>query len=85
MTLASPETIRLLLATQKDLGEVRLRRDTSVTARPVTGGRRRSCKCGRCRECVDNARWERIFAAKFADPTYYDRPLVSVGSPLTSL
>ncbi len=85
MTLAGSETIRSSIATQKDRGEVRLRDLTSVTAKPATGGRRRSCKCGRCRKCVDNARWERIFAAKFADPTYYDRPLVSVGSPLTSL
>jgi len=27
---------------------------------------RKQCSCGRCRECVDNARWERIFLEKFA-------------------
>jgi hypothetical protein len=29
------------------------------------------CKCGTCASCKDNARWDRIFAEKFADPTYY--------------
>jgi len=27
---------------------------------------RKQCLCGRCRECVDNARWDRIFKEKFA-------------------
>jgi len=34
------------------------------------------CRCGRCTACLDNARWERIFQEKFADPSYYTlRPL----------
>lgn len=33
--------------------------------------RGRHCACGTCRLCLDNARWERIFSEKFADPTYY--------------
>jgi hypothetical protein len=33
--------------------------------------RRQFCKCGACKWCVDNARWERIFNEKFSDPTYY--------------
>ena len=33
--------------------------------------RRRRCRCGVCTQCLDNARWERIFQEKFADPTYY--------------
>ena len=24
------------------------------------------CKCGECRDCVDNEKWDRIFEAKFA-------------------
>jgi hypothetical protein len=36
-----------------------------------TGRRRKCCKCGRCRRCLDNARWDRIFSEKFADPGYY--------------
>jgi len=31
------------------------------------------CQCGQCASCHDNARWERIFQEKFADPTYYSR------------
>lgn len=34
----------------------------------------RRCRCGVCETCVENARWERIFQEKFADPTYYDTP-----------
>ena len=36
---------------------------------------RRPCRCGLCYKCRDNARWERIFKEKFADPEYYNRPL----------
>lgn len=35
------------------------------------GRLRQHCQCGHCRWCLDNARWERIFNEKFADPTYY--------------
>jgi hypothetical protein len=38
------------------------------------------CRCGVCAGCKENERWERIFAEKFADPTYY-----SVPSSATSL
>lgn len=47
--------------------------------------RRPRCQCGRCARCVDNARWERIFAEKFADPDYYARPYMRCSSPLESL
>jgi hypothetical protein len=42
----------------------------------------RSHRCGKCRYCVDNARWERIFAEKFEDPSYYEERLVRYSSPL---
>jgi hypothetical protein len=35
---------------------------------------RRNCKCGTCRSCLDNARWERGYA-KFEDPNYYTNGL----------
>jgi hypothetical protein len=45
------------------------------------------CACGKCRRCVDDARWERIYREKFADADYYaDRPPVrgsSLSSPTT--
>lgn len=33
------------------------------------------CTCGNCAVCSENARWERIFQEKFADPTYYSHRL----------
>jgi len=44
--------------------------------------RLRRCRCGECVSCKDNARWERIFAEKFADPTYYSSLAIRRGSPL---
>ena len=42
------------------------------------------CRCGLCATCVENARWERIFEQKFADPGYYTRgPAIPHNSPLT--
>jgi len=57
-----------------------------ATAEAIQGSRRRKtarpeeaatrvrprCGCGMCTACQDEARWERIFQAKFADPHYYD-------------
>ena len=43
------------------------------------------CSCGGCTFCLDNARWEQIFSAKFADPTYYSPRLPKVGSTLSKL
>jgi len=42
------------------------------------------CRSGKCPGCIENARWERLFQQKLADPHYYDRrqKLWSV-SPLT--
>ena len=39
--------------------------------RPLTVKRRLYCECGRCRWCLDNARWDWIFSEKFNDPNYY--------------
>jgi hypothetical protein len=46
---------------------------------------RARCRCGKCRECKDNARWEQIFREKFADPDYYKERAVSHGSSLSWL
>ena len=40
---------------------------------------------GTCLSCRDNAKWERIFAEKFADPTYYSGLAVRYQSPLRTL
>jgi hypothetical protein len=31
----------------------------------------RRCRCGLCRECLDNAKWDRVFA-KFEVKVYWD-------------
>lgn len=55
----------------------------TVYQAPATKSTVRRCQCGACAQCRENARWERIFETKFADPDYYTRPLrVSQGSPL---
>jgi len=57
-----------------------------VPAKPqaATRRRRRVCQCGHCGTCKDNARWERIFQEKFADPEYYLQPLhIRYSSPLS--
>lgn len=67
----------------------RLSRDTGTSfARPIhvpkrTVGRR--CSCGTCPSCVDNARWDAIFNAKFADATYYERRMPRMGSTLSQV
>jgi len=44
-----------------------------------------SCRCKRCEACLDDARWERIFQEKFADPSYYGRQQYRTSSPLVDL
>jgi hypothetical protein len=44
--------------------------------------RRLHRECGVCKWCQDNARWDRIFTEKFADPTYYSGPVVRHRSSL---
>jgi hypothetical protein len=86
MRVANSEEIAAVLNTmtcERPAG-VRRRRAVSVPP-PVTRNRKRRCQCGHCRECADNARWERIFAEKFADPDYYTRPVVHAASPLVSI
>ena len=43
------------------------------------------CRCGQCRTCQENARWERIFQEKFANSDYYHHDIrVRYASPLSS-
>jgi hypothetical protein len=46
---------------------------------------RNRCRCGSCRSCQENARWERIYNEKFADPTYYAQRVPSLGSTLATV
>jgi hypothetical protein len=85
MELSSLESILELMGTYAKPAPVQRRRPAQDAARPASKDRRRLCKCGHCRQCLDNARWERIFAEKFADPGYYTRLETRIASPLTSL
>jgi hypothetical protein len=85
MELSSVESIRAALRLHGRSALVRRHRGAQDANRPVSNDRRIRCQCGRCQQCLDNARWERIFAEKFADPNYYTRRVVRYTSPLTSL
>jgi hypothetical protein len=55
-------------------------------ARPVPLPKRlrhQRCNCGACPTCAENARWERIFNEKFADPSYYSGRGPQFSSPLS--
>jgi len=78
MELTDPEVIAHLLA------EHRATRRSRVMTTPMRAGQpaRRRCQCGVCSFCTENARWERIFKEKFADPNYYKGLPVKFSSPL---
>ena len=64
-----------------------IRRRTPAQDSPrsvLRASRKVRCKCGQCSRCLDDAKWERIFAEKFEDLDYYNRPTVTRGSSLTS-
>jgi hypothetical protein len=69
----SPESIEALIAA------------CGTPSAPAHRRRRVRCQCGQCRQCLDDARWDRIFAEKFADPNYYTRRGVWGTSPLASI
>jgi hypothetical protein len=71
------------LATDDPAKNKAMREIEELASRPRRAPRRR-CKCGECRNCQDDARWERIFQEKFADPYYYKREVVRFDSPLSS-
>ena len=56
-----------------------VKRRTLPMGNPV---RIRHCKCGICKSCRENRRWEQIFAEKFADPNYYGSQPVRQASSL---
>src|SRR4051794_13723067 len=65
MQLADEQSIRAVLA-----DSVPRRRRTAIPEFDRSHQAPR-CRCGKCRQCLDDARWERIFNEKFADPNYY--------------
>jgi hypothetical protein len=43
------------------------------------------CRCGVCHTCSEDARWDRVFKEKFADPTYYGNRPPRFSSPLSEV
>lgn len=87
MQLSTSETIQSLLAS---LGQperhVRRRATVELNPKPVRPHKPSGCPLGcTCRMCSDNARWERIFQEKFADPYYYSSPVTRNGSSLSDI
>jgi hypothetical protein len=85
MQLSTPQTIEALLASiGAPVRGSRHRNPVVVNQKPVRAHKSSRCLCGcTCRMCTDNARWERIFQEKFADPTYYSDPTTRNGSSLS--
>jgi hypothetical protein len=85
MQLGTPETIQILLASigQQVRGS-RRRASAETVVKPIRVHKAPGCAIGcTCRTCCDNARWERIFQEKFADPGYYSNPITRNGSSLS--
>ena len=78
MELSSPELIQQLTQSPAQQNPSTNRPNVPSTVRRGS----RSCECMQCRTCMDNARWERIFQEKFADPSYYQKRPVRHGSSL---
>jgi hypothetical protein len=92
MELADQSQIAALLASSAIEVQRNQPRMSRKTSRAPAGreprahnARQRRCRCGTCAACRDNARWERIFQSKFADPDYYVRRAIRHESPLNSL
>ena len=83
MELTDPDLISCLLADPEKPRRATARRGSLeiVPAAPMRRPRRR-CQCGQCRSCAENARWEKIFHDKFADPEYYEPKPIRFGSSL---
>lgn len=92
MELADQSQLTALLdssAMQVRCSRPRVRRDAVRVLQgcepPAHKAKKRMCRCGVCATCQDNARWERIFQSKFADPDYYVRRVIRHNSPLNCL
>ena len=80
MELADPRMIEELLATHARISsarQVRKKRCSPPEAEMAASRcpKVKRCRCGTCQRCQEEARWDRIFNERFADPNYYkDRP-----------
>ena len=83
MELSDPKTIAELLSAPDSAMRPEPANPTgSNSPKRHRGVKLSRCKCAACPRCRENARWERIFQEKFADPDYYAPRPVRHGSPL---
>jgi hypothetical protein len=61
-----------------------VRHPVTLPVGPARSSKGTRCHCGQCSCCKENARWERIFNEKFADPEYYRPQPATMGSSLNS-
>ncbi len=81
MELTDDESLERLMAL---VNKKRPRRKPGLGPALISASRspRKRCSCGECTRCRDNARWDRIYAEKFADPNYYGLRTVQMSSTL---
>lgn len=85
MELADPRMIEELLATHARISRDRPARRKRSMPDPGTPGRYprlKRCHCGTCPRCREEARWDRIFNERFADPDYYKKRPAHFGSSM---
>lgn len=82
MELADPQVLASLLVSAQKPRIDATRLETAATLVGARAPKIRRCQCGHCPNCIDNARWDRIFNAKFADRTYYNPKPLHFGSSL---
>lgn len=86
--LADPRTVQELCA-----AHARISRGRPPGKRPAMRARAsmapcpkvKRCHCGVCPRCHEEARWERIFNERFADPDYYKERPAPFGSSMAWL
>jgi hypothetical protein len=86
MELADPRMIEELMATHARISSAkqgrRKRCEPSTATMSARCPKVKRCHCGACPRCQEEARWERIFNERFADPDYYKKRPTHFGSSL---
>lgn len=85
MELADPRIIEEMLAAHARISRVRAvhkKHSFDANASMAPGSKVRRCHCGICPRCREEARWDRIFNERFADPDYYKQRPTRFGSSM---
>jgi hypothetical protein len=82
---ANPAKLQELLATRAPLSRARLahhRKGIADQTSTAPCPKVKRCHCGSCQRCQEEARWDRIFNERFADPDYYKKRQPRFGSSM---